>query len=503
VADDDRHTDARTLALRASAGVGVHHCGGGGGGAFNSGGGHNDDALVRDGAGRMLETRMLNLGRGTGGRHLEVKAAGLHQLLRRDKFPDLVALTELWGRAGQKNKVDQLFKHLVDEYDIFYSLRSVLLSKDAATTRADGGAGIEEAPAPTTVTGSSPSGRSGHGGGIALLVHKRMCVNVRQRPFDDVALDDHDRALLDGHLRCYRLDPDVDKLRRRASVRGARANHASLVPLQPIIVTVGYAPPEGTPWGKATREIIFTTLVNVHKELHALRQEQKVFVMALVHTNAPDGGIDLELPMLGDDRHPDELKRELARAPQSAELHGRSMSRQRRRRRHDQRRRFGSSRMHNLPLVVAWRARVTVLGDGTRRLHRAYTAAQRSNTSTRGCELSVAMAAAGMVPTAGVQSEQFVAAVSSVWLEPVPRVRFWSLGAVHSAQADRAQAGCTQVGCTRRHAPLPAAPQDAQRARLVLGAGRPRVARARVADRRQASAADAHAPHPLVDCGLY
>ena len=126
--------------------------------------------------------------------------------------------------------------------------------------------------------------------------------------------------------------------------------------------------------------------------------------MALVHTNAPDGGVELELPMLGDDRHPDDLRRELARAPQSAEMRESSTSRQRRRRRHDQRRRAGSSRLQNLSTLATWRARLTMQGDGTRLLHRAYTAAQRANTTPRGCELSLAMAAAGMVPTSGVQS---------------------------------------------------------------------------------------------------
>ena len=353
-------------------------------------------------AGRMIDTRMLNLGRGTTGKHGPAKSEGLFRMLKKDKFPDLVALTEVWGRPGQKREIDAFFLPLKNEYDVYYSLRSRTLPKrakpkqtnpNAAPVAAAAGGGTDAIDAGGS--DGSGSGNTGNGGGIALLVHKRLCVNVRQRPFETLGDDGDDaRSWLDGHLRCFQLEPDADKARRRASARvgAARAWRKVDMPLVPLIVTVGYAPPAGTPWGSKTREIIFKTLIETHAELYELRRRQQVQVLALVHTNAPDGGVDLTAPMLGDSaRTVDELKHEMSLAPRRADSHQHDEAPSARRRRQRAQRAVG-----------AWRAKWLLDEDGTRRLQRAFTAEQRAAVTAQGKELTEGMAAAGMVPVAGL-----------------------------------------------------------------------------------------------------
>jgi hypothetical protein len=350
-------------------------------------------------AGRMIDTRMLNLGRGTTGKHGPAKSEGLYRMLKNDKFPDLVALTEVWGRPGQKREIDAFFQPLKNEYDVFYSLRSRTLPKrvktnqakpNAASTAVVAGGGVDADGAD-----GSGSGNTGNGGGVALLVHKRLCVNVRQRPFETLGDDGDDaRSWLDGHLRCFQLEPDVDKARRRASARvgAARSWRKVDMPLVPLIVTVGYAPPASTPWGNKTREIIFKTLIEMHAELYELRQRQQVQVFALVHTNAPDGGVDLTAPMLGESaRTHAELKYEMSLAPRRADSHQHLEAPAARRRRQRAQRAVG-----------AWRAKWLLADDGTRRLQRAFTDEQRATGTAQGKELAEGMAAAGMLPVAGL-----------------------------------------------------------------------------------------------------
>jgi len=364
-----------------------------------------DEAHARGGggtAGRMIDTRMLNLGRGTTGKHGPAKSEGLYRMLKKDNFPDLVALTEVWGRPGQKREIDAFFLPLKNEYDVYYSLRSRTLPKratpkqtnlNAAPVAAAAGGGTDAIDAGGS--DGSGSGNTGNGGGIALLVHKRLCVNVRQRPFETLGDDGDDaRSWLDGHLRCYQLEPDVDKARRRISARvgAARAWRKVDMPLVPLIVTVGYAPPAHTPWGNKTREVIFKTLIDLHAELYELRQRQQVQVFALVHTNAPDGGVDLTAPMVGDSaRTVDELKHEMSLAPRRADAHQHAEAPAARRRRQRAQRAVG-----------AWRAKWLLADDGTRRLQRAFTAEQRAAGTAQGKELAEGMAAAGMLPVAGL-----------------------------------------------------------------------------------------------------
>ena len=364
-----------------------------------------DEAHARGGggtAGRMIDTRMLNLGRGTTGKHGPAKSEGLYRMLKKDNFPDLVALTEVWGLPGQKREIDAFFLPLKNEYDVYYSLRSRTLPKratpkqtnpNAAPVVAAAGGGTDAIDAGGS--DGSGSGNTGNGGGIALLVHKRLCVNVRQRPFETLGDDGDDaRSWLDGHLRCYQLEPDVDKARRRISARvgAARAWRKVDMPLVPLIVTVGYAPPAHTPWGNKTREVIFKTLIDLHAELYELRQRQQVQVFALVHTNAPDGGVDLTAPMVGDSaRTVDELKHEMSLAPRRADAHQHAEAPVARRRRQRAQRAVG-----------AWRAKWLLADDGTRRLQRAFTAEQRAAGTAQGKELAEGMAAAGMLPVAGL-----------------------------------------------------------------------------------------------------
>jgi hypothetical protein len=154
-----------------------------------------------------------------------IKAAGMHNLLQRSKWPDLVGITEVGSPTGTVDLRDFLGVTVSQHYTMVWSQRSISLA------------------------GESPDPNYKNGGGIALLVHKRLWLRPSELKMD---VTDEQQAMLDGHLRVWRLDPiprDAHDPRRRP--------HAMQ---RPIVVTVAYIPPVGPGWGKKVRSLIFDTI---------------------------------------------------------------------------------------------------------------------------------------------------------------------------------------------------------------------------------------------------
>lgn len=361
--------------------------------------------------GRLVSTLFANLARGTAqvGKGYDMMA-----LLEKKRLPDLVALTELWSRPGEKKKTDEFFQPFRDYYDIVYSQRSHSLSR----------LGEDSVDAPRK------RDKEANGGGIALLVHKRLCVSILQEPFD---VSDETRALLDGHLRTWRLVADAAKLAKRRQQRrqrtfvpaaspatrrararshrargdGSRATTAQPeleeAPLKPMIITVGYAPPAGTEWGVATRPAIFQTLREVHESIQARRAHEDIFAMSFVHANAPDDGADLDLPMRSDLRPFAEVRREVEQAPAVAPIDD------------EEERSDGSGDAASSAFFprrrcvgrrggLVRRACIQLFGDGTRVLRRAFSKHQRKLGTPEGNQLIRDSANAGFVCLNGVMS---------------------------------------------------------------------------------------------------
>ena len=128
-----------------------------------------------------MRVQFLNLARGLAKEHKRQKASGLALLALKAHYPDLIAYTELFGPSGSADLRQWLGQRMSAEYTtMLWSQRSV--GKDGVTA-AD----------------------ANSGGGIALLVHKRL--NVVARELDLAADPVTERPLLDGHLRVYRFDP--------------------------------------------------------------------------------------------------------------------------------------------------------------------------------------------------------------------------------------------------------------------------------------------------------
>ena len=199
-----------------------------------------------------IRVQFYNLARGMAKEHRFQKAAGVARLAKADGFPDFIALTELFGPAGSGDVRQWLGAAMSREYvTMLWSQRSV------------------------SVDGKLAAGANS-GGGIALLVHRRVRMLPRELP---LFVGDEERALLDGHLRVWRFDP--------------APNTASPL-LKPIIVTLAYIPPEGK-WGAKVRPVLARALEDSDQSIAALRQSEDVFAFTLAHTNAPDGGCDVDL----------------------------------------------------------------------------------------------------------------------------------------------------------------------------------------------------------------
>ena len=288
-----------------------------------------------------MRVQFLNLARGLAKESKKQKGSGLALLALKAHYPDLIAYTELFGPSGTADLRQWLGQRMSGEYStMLWSQRSV--GKDGVTA-ADNNAG----------------------GGIALLVHKRLNVVVREL---DLAADPlTERPLLDGHLRVYRLDP--------AQLRAGGGS----VGLKPIVVTLAYIPPKGggDGWGKKLRPLMARVIRDSDDQIAELRQTEDLFAFTLAHTNAPDRGCDVELVT------PDTVDAQLDGLQKWVSL--------------------AEAAKAESPNVT--RATLsTQLGAGRLLLHRTHLAKERLAADDYGVELVQAAARSGKCPLTGVFS---------------------------------------------------------------------------------------------------
>jgi hypothetical protein len=187
------------------------------------------------------------------------KAIELSVLLENKKWPNIVVITEVGGYAGNVNLYDFFSSTIIGKkYDLFWTVRSI--SKHG------------KAPDPTKL----------NGGGVALLVAKKLCVTVSEFKFN---VSNDDRKFLDGHLRVWRLDPMETKL--------AKQNLSALH--RTVIVTAAYIPPLQSEWGKLVRQPVFNGICSADLTIRELRRSQNVFSVTMAHTNSHDGGCDVPI----------------------------------------------------------------------------------------------------------------------------------------------------------------------------------------------------------------
>ena len=192
-----------------------------------------------------------------------LKVVEFSQLLKNMKWPAIVVVTEVDGVAGRTKLEDQLGPGITDWYHVRYTMRSVGLD------------GL-----------SAPRGHRIVGGGVALLVNKRLCVTIREAHIPGVSQEEE--KWIDGHMRVWRLDPDL-------SVHNSRRYRSSAI-YRPIYVTGAYVPPrDHDGWGTKTREILFRAMAASDAAIQQLRLTQDVFAITMEHSNAPDGGCPLPL----------------------------------------------------------------------------------------------------------------------------------------------------------------------------------------------------------------
>jgi hypothetical protein len=193
------------------------------------------------------------------------KPALLWRLVNNDKMrfarpPDLIAVTEVGGASGSCDVRKRLGPTWLRSYDVLYSLRS------------------------TTCDGLSAAASSSHvGGGIALLVHKRLKLSAREFKYDAGLGDEMWR--LDGHVRVWRLDAKPGALDDRP-------------PHRSMVITVAYVPPisNAGSWGdQQMRDALFGAIKRADKAILELRRVDDVFAMSMGHFNAPDGGCAFDL----------------------------------------------------------------------------------------------------------------------------------------------------------------------------------------------------------------
>jgi len=193
-----------------------------------------------------------------------VKALDFGLLLQKFRWPSLVMVSEVDGIARKTNLHTLLGHDICRQYHVQYSMRS------------------------TSLGGQPLHSRGKVGGGIALLVHKRMRMSIRSM---SLPTDPDKEYLLDGHVRWYRLDPMLNTADER------RPPNASAFQ-RPLMVTVAYVPPAGR-WGKLVRQLCFETLTAIDERIIELRNQEDVFALTMEHSNHPDGGVDLPLEYAG------------------------------------------------------------------------------------------------------------------------------------------------------------------------------------------------------------
>ena len=82
---------------------------------------------------------LVNVGRGMAQEHSAAKAIGLEKLAANVGFPDLIAMTELFGPAGKGSVGEWLGPQLCAQYPtMLWSQRSVSLESEGAAARGSG-----------------------------------------------------------------------------------------------------------------------------------------------------------------------------------------------------------------------------------------------------------------------------------------------------------------------------------------------------------------------------
>ena len=200
------------------------------------------------------------------------------------------------------------------------------------------------------------------GGGIVMLVHRRLCADVSEFKLDTFVEPD-EKKWLDGHARVWRLDP-------RRKVRPGGRLPPRFLPC-PVMMFCAYIPPRGVDWGDTPREVVIRSLKAAAKAVKELRRTQDIYPFMMAHTNLPDVGCPLVLAMSED---MDTMKSELMAMPQL------NIAR-------------GSLLMGALHPVVV-RQTSEAVGPANTRNNRS--------AIQQGIEFAEAMAAAGMVALAGV-----------------------------------------------------------------------------------------------------
>ena len=176
------------------------------------------------------------------------KIYGLSDLLKMLRYPDLFVITELAKAAGVDANEWLSVAGINSYYDSVWSCRSV--------SKSGGAADVSRLV----------------GGGVMLLVHRRLRVNI-STVFVELPLEDYD--LIKGHLAAWRLDPaDSSQSGKHGALQTS------------LIVTAAYVPPEGTDWNKFSNEAIFSALDELERTVLDLRRTQQVDHVVIGHFNA-------------------------------------------------------------------------------------------------------------------------------------------------------------------------------------------------------------------------
>jgi hypothetical protein len=195
------------------------------------------------------------------------KGLGLAELMRKRKWPSLVAVTETNGHSGTSDISDflSLLQSHSDGSDILARYEPLWSSRT------------------TSLCGGAISASKISGGGILLLVKKSLGARVLPSAVFNGA-GHQQRKDLDGHLYTWVLQP------LPAAAGGAPRGLLNCK----VAVTVCYAPPvDAAGWGNRTREPIFAAL---KATIASVKASPDTFHCMMTHLNSQDGGCDVTLP---------------------------------------------------------------------------------------------------------------------------------------------------------------------------------------------------------------
>ena len=280
------------------------------------------------------------------------KLAELSRLLHAKRWPDLVGITEVGGSPRSLGLADIVRLTAPDlwyRYDVHWSFRSVA---------ADGVSEVK-----------------GSGGGIALLVKRSLHVATRMIELHVPSGQDH---WLHGHVRLWHLEPIKPE-------DGQKWPSAAL--WRPVSCAVSYMPPVGQNkkdnWGRQLiRSSSTRGMIAAAEAMQRLRQSQDAFSVMMTHHNAPDGGC--KVPVV--------LRNGVADY-QAIQVRLRQLEAQTAARSH---------RPSRLDRVRACRAKLVFENPtGELWLHPRQSRNARKTTKA-GEELTIALAATGLIPLVGV-----------------------------------------------------------------------------------------------------